>query len=141
MMLEPKEIEIDGRKFIISKFPAVAGREIVANYSLSAIPKIGDYEKNAEMMQKLMAYVAIPTDSGMPLQLTTTALIDNHVGGWETLAKVEAAVFEYNCSFFQNGKLSNFLDGMAERLPELISKTLTHFSDSLLAKEKPHSMN
>ena len=101
MLLDPKEIEIDGKTFVISKFPAVAGREIVANYSLSALPKVGDYEVNAQMMHKLMSYVGVPNASEQPLQLCTTALIDNHVGGWETLAKVEMAMMEYNCSFFQ----------------------------------------
>ena len=117
MLLEPIEKEIDGKIFILSKFPAVAGREIIANYSLSAIPKIGDYAVNEQMMLKLMSYVGVVC-KGMnePLRLTTQALIDNHVGGWETLAKVEMSMLELNCSFFQNGLISKFLDDSAQKL-------------------------
>ena len=31
-MIEPKEFEVNGKTFILSKFPAVQGREIVAKY-------------------------------------------------------------------------------------------------------------
>ena len=141
MLLEQKDIEIDGKIFIISKFPAVAGREIVANYSLSAIPKLGDYKVNEDMMRKLMCYVAIPNASGVPLKMTTVALIDNHVGGWETLAKIEMAMMEYNCSFFQQGKISTFLDSLAEKLPSLITKILTGLSPQSLPAEKQPSAN
>lgn len=141
MLLEPKEIEIDGRMFIISKFPAVAGREIVANYSLSAIPKIGDYKTNEEMMRKLMSYVGVSNASGVPLQLSTAALIDNHTGGWETLAKIEMAMMEYNCSFFQQGKISTFLDSVAEKLPSMITKILMGLSPQLSQAEKQPSVN
>ena len=33
--LEPKQVEIDGCSFILSKFPAVEGREIYAKYTSS----------------------------------------------------------------------------------------------------------
>lgn len=141
MLLYPKDVEIDGKTFVLSKFPAVAGREIIANYSLSALPKIGDYKVNDEMMHKLMAYVGVPNASGIPLQLTTTALIDNHTGGWETLAKIEVAMFEYNCSFFQQGKISTFLDTVAEKLPSMITKILTDSLQQLFPAEKPASTN
>ena len=47
-MIQPREITIadqDGkeRRYILSKFPAVEGREIVAKYPISALPKLGDY--------------------------------------------------------------------------------------------------
>lgn len=140
MLLEPKEVEIDGYNFTISKFPAIAGREIVANYSLSALPKVGDYKVNEEMMLKLMSYVAIKVPSGL-MQLTTQALIDNHVKGWETLAKIEMAMMEYNCSFFQQGKISTFLDSVVEKLPSMITKILTGLSPQLSTAEKPATMN
>ena len=41
--LEPKQIEVNGHSFIISKFPAVDGREIVSKYTSSNIPKVGEY--------------------------------------------------------------------------------------------------
>lgn len=140
-MIEPKEIEIDGKTFILSKFPAVAGREIIAKYPLTALPKVGEYELNQETMLKLMSYVGVLAGGDQPLMLKTQSLIDNHVQSWETLAKIEMAMMEYNCSFFQNGKISGFLNGLEEMIPELITKILTQCLDSSLAKEKQPSTN
>jgi hypothetical protein len=143
-MLEPKPITIknpDGTEssFTLSKFPAVAGREIVVKYPLSAVPgKLGDYAVNEETMLKLMAFVAVETANGQ-IQLTTRALIDNHVKSWETLGKLEIAMMEYNCSFFANGRVSTFFDGIAQKLPTLIQKILTDSFRQLSEKNKPPS--
>lgn len=142
-MIEPKEITIETQKgesrtYVISKFPAVQGREIIAKYPLSAMPKLGDYAVNEETMLKLMAFVAVPRDTGEPLALTTRALVDNHVPDWETLARLEVAMMEYNVSFFANGKGSTFLDAIAARAQAYLSRTLTDLSglSSLKAKRR-----
>lgn len=135
-MIDPKEIIIDDKAFILSKFPAVAGREIIAKYPISGMPKLGDYKVNEETMLKLMSFVAVPIDPARPLRLTSQALIDNHVGNWETLAKIEIAMMEYNCSFFQNGRVSTFLNDIAQKLPSWITKTLTVLSERSSPTEK-----
>lgn len=132
-MIEPKEIEIenpDGSKsaYILSKFPAVQGREIIAKYPMSAMPKLGDYAVNEETMLKLMAFVAVPRDSGEPLRLNTRALVDNHVKSWETLARIEMAMMEYNVSFFANGKGSTFLEAITAKAQAFLSQTLMDLS-------------
>ncbi|OYW78786.1 MAG: hypothetical protein B7Z19_06535, partial [Polynucleobacter sp. 32-46-5] len=116
-LLEPVEITIpvadkDGyeKTYILSKFDAVAGREIVFQYPTSVIPKLGDYKLNEELMFKMMSYVAVPQDSGIPLRLTTRALVNNHVPDWETLYIIEKEMMKLNCSFFRNGRASNFFD-------------------------------
>lgn len=135
-MLEPKETEIDGKSFVLSKFPAVAGREIVTQYPLTGVPKIGEYKSNEAIMLKLMSFVGVPRENGAPLMLTTQALVDNHVGSWETLAKLEIAMMEYNCSFFANGRASNLLNGFALKVQAWISETLTTLSERSSAPEK-----
>lgn len=135
-MIEPKEILINGKTFILSKFPAIAGREIVAKYPLSGMPKLGDYKVNEETMLKLMAYVAVPIDPVKPLLLSSRALIDNHVDSWETLAQIEIAMLEYNCSFFQDGRISTFLDDIAQKLPTWITKMWTALSVQSSQTEK-----
>lgn len=140
-MIEPKEIVITTQKgenkpFIISKFPAVQGREIIAKYPLSAMPKLGDYAVNEETMLKLMAFVAVPRDTGEPLQLTTRGLIDNHVPDWETLARIEVAMMEYNVSFFGNGKGSTFLEAITKKAQAFLSQTLTDLSGLSSQKTK-----
>jgi hypothetical protein len=141
-MIEPKEIEIDGKKFIISKFPAVAGREIIAKYIPSIMPKVGDYKVNEETMLKMMKYVGVVIDnSAIPIILSTQALIDNHVKNWEMLGKLEIALMEYNCSFFQSGRISTFLTDIAQKVPGWTIKMLTVLSAQLSKVEKPPSVN
>lgn len=127
-MIDPQETTINGKTFILSKFPATAGREIIAGYPLSGLPKIGDYKVNEEMMFKLMAHVAVPREGGEPLKLTTRALIDNHCGDWETLARVEVEMLKRNCSFFGNGQASSFLQGLLIQGKQLLAQTLTDLS-------------
>jgi hypothetical protein len=136
--LEPKELELDGKVFILSKFPSIAGREIMAKYPLSGMPKLGDYKVNEETMLKLMEFVQVKLDSGN-LALKTRELVDNHTKGWEVLAKIEWSMIEYNCSFFQDGRISTFFDDFAQKLPALISKILTGCSELLSRKEKQAS--
>jgi hypothetical protein len=145
-MLEPKEESIalpDGTEkiYILSKFPAVAGREIVAKYPVAIMPKLGDYAVSEETMIKLMAYVGVKLENGDTLMLTTRELIDNHVKSWETLAKIEIAMMGYNCSFFGNGRASGFFDGIAQKLPALATQILTNSFQQLSAKDKQPSTN
>lgn len=140
-MIQPKEIAIktqDGteKTFILSKFPATVGREIFCKYPLSGLPKIGEYSVNEETMVKCLSYAQAITPGGVPLALSTKALIDNHVPDWETLVKLEYAMLEYNGSFFVNGKAFGFLDTLAKSLNELITKTLTISSAKSSAAEK-----
>lgn len=128
-LLQPKPFTVttlDGRELtvLLSKFPAIAGREIIAKYPLSAIPKLGDYAVNEETMFKLMSYVAIEHDGGF-IRLLTPELINNHVGDWETLAKIEAAMLEYNTSFFTGGFVHGFIGMLLEKAAPLLSQIVT----------------
>lgn len=128
-MIEPKDIQIETQSgvktYVLSKFPAISGREIVTQYPISAMPRVGDYGVNEAIMMKLMSFVAVRTPEGAVIQLATRELVDNHVPDWETLAKLEMAMMEYNCSFFGNGKASTFFAKLEERARQLISSTLT----------------
>lgn len=139
-MIEPKDTAIDGKNFILSKFPAIQGREIIANYPLSGLPKLGDYKTNEAIMLKLMSYVFVRIND-VTFPLNTSELVNNHAGSWETLMRIEAAMLEYNCSFFQNGRLSTFLNDTARNIPRWIIKILTDLSAQLSQTEKPPSMN
>jgi hypothetical protein len=124
ILLEPTDFEIGEKKYLLSKFPAMDGREIVTQYLASGIPKIGDYKRNEEIAIKLMGYVAAVNENGHETRLVTRELINSHVKDWETLLKIEAAMMEYNCSFFQNGQASDFLITIARTIKQLISQTL-----------------
>jgi hypothetical protein len=105
-LIEPKEVEIDDpqggkkRKFIISKVPAWDAREIVFQYPLTALPKVGDYAAHAEIARKLLSYSAVEVKEGVQIRLSTIELINNHCGNWEIELRLEHELMNYNCSFF-----------------------------------------
>lgn len=145
-LLQPEEWECplgDGtvKVFILSKFPAIAGREIVAKYPTSGLPKLGDYAVNEATMLKLMSFVAVPREGGEPIRLTTRELVDNHCPDWEVLARVEKEMLTRNCSFFKNGRASTLFGGIAQMAQALITKTLTDLSVQSSKAEKQPSEN
>jgi len=146
-MIDEKEFSIlldDGvtyKTYIFSKFPATSGREIICKYPLSSLPKVGDYESNKETMLKLMSFVQVQLDSGLKISLSTQSLVDNHVPSWETLMKIERSMLEYNCSFFRNGWVSNFLEDLAEKLPDWITKMLMPLLQKLSTMEQRPGTN
>lgn len=145
-MIEPKEIQLKNQKgeiktFVITKFPAVAGREIVTKYPVSNIPKIGEYKQSEEIMLKLMTYVGVVTSAGTTQMLTTRDLVDNHCGDWETLGRLEWAQLEYNCSFFAKGLSSGSLESISQKAVTWISKMLTASLAASSQTGKPPSTN
>jgi hypothetical protein len=143
-MIEPKEITLKTaagaeKSYIISKFPAIAGREIVTKYPVSNVPKIGDYQQSEEVMLKLLAFTAVVQPDGSPLALSTRALVDNHVPDWETLARLEWAQLEYNVSFFGNGLNSDFFESISLKAVQWISETLIPLLGASLPTGKPPS--
>lgn len=144
MLLEPKTIEIQlsngqKRNYIISKFPAMAGIEIVSNFPFSALPKIGEWSKCEAMILKIMSYVEYETVPGIKLPLTTIELINNHVPSWEDLSKLLIKMFEYNCSFFQNGLFQTLGQRITQDLPQWIVKIFTQCLQQLSTLEKETS--
>lgn len=129
-LIQPKEFVVtdesgNERKFILSKFHAVSGREIVSKYLGSSLPIVGDYKVSEETMFKLMNYVAVETAPGLMLRLGNRPLIDNHVGEWEILTTIEKEMMKYNCRFFRDGTASSFLDDLVQKILKKISETLT----------------
>lgn len=143
-MLEPKELVLKDasgkeRTFILSKFPAIAGREIITKYPVSNVPKIGEYQQSEEVMLKLMAFVSVQLPDGQAQALTTRGLVDNHTGDWETLAKLEWAMLEYNCSFFGKGLNSGSLESISQKAVTWITQTLMPLLEQSLPAEKRRS--
>lgn len=140
-MLEPLDKEIplsDGttKSYVLTKFPAIAGREIVTQYPTTGVPKLGEYKQNEEIMLKLMAFVGVRQENGSVLMLTTRELVNNHCPDFEALMRLEWAMLEYNCSFFRNGAASGLFSNLSAKAQQLITKTLTDLLPQLSAKEK-----
>lgn len=140
-MIEPKEIEIKGKKYIISKLPATVGREVLFKYPTSNIPKIGDYNSSQEIMLKLLSYVAVVLDDGRQIELNTQSLVDNHVPNAQTLILLEKEMFMYNFDFFQDGTASAFLAALEKRAIQKGSEILTTLLGQLSHQVKQPSTN
>lgn len=147
-MLKPKDVviaDMDGneRTYTVTRIPATYAREIVANYPVSALPKIGDYEVNEKMMLKLLSYAYAYTPDGKQIALTTRTLIDNHVPDWEALAKLELEMVNHNTSFFTSGKSLAFFEDLTAKALALVTQTLTGSSpaSSKPSEGEPQSTN
>lgn len=143
-MLKPKPVTLldqEGveHKFILSKIPAIQAREIMTQYPISALPRVGDYKVNEQMMFKLVAYVAV--DKDVPLMLNNPVVIANHVPDWELLAKIEMAQAEYNNSFLQNGRISDYLGKFVQKTLQSISQMLMGLSEQSSPTTKQPSTN
>lgn len=145
-LLQPKEIEITSQSgevktYVLSKIPAIQAREIITQYPISAIPKLGDYKVNEAIMFKLMAYVGVQLEGGKALPLTTREMINNHVPDFEVLMRLEAAMIDYNCSFFTKGTGSTFLEIIVQKAQPWTLKILTALREQSSPKEGQPSKN
>lgn len=139
-MIKPKEISIvdmDGveRFFIITRFPATDGMEILYKLPTAALPKIGDFEALKGARDDVFKFIAVKKDD-KHIFLTTKALIDNHTGDAETAIKLMKEIIEYNYSFFQNGIISSFFKRLTERIPLVAQEILTRFSQASSKQNK-----
>ena len=132
ILREPKTINVNGKDFLIHKFTALAGREILLGYGdalkaavSGSIPFDKLYASNEVYLKKLMSFVSVIMPSGNPIALSTNALIDNHISSWEDLVKIEMEVLNYNCSFFPIGEIFQNLKDLAANLNAQSKKTLS----------------
>ena len=142
-MIKPKALEIidiDGveRKFIITRFPATVGMEILYRLPTSGVPNIGDFEALKVVRDDIFKYIYVTTDGG-DIALTTHALIDNHVGDAETAVKIMGAILTYNYSFLGKIVSGGFLESVTAKIPAIASKLLIQFKDALSEKSSLRS--
>lgn len=108
--IEPKEMEIDGRKYVISKIPAIQAQQIYRAVM----------QESKDDGDIAMTYLTEPTAVAL---LSYSALVDGEV--WtaldetnqvnfacpriENLIKLEAAMIRYNFGFLFDGTLQEVL--------------------------------
>ncbi len=144
-LINPKQvtiIDLDGNELIfnISRIPAIAAREFITQYPTTAIPKIGDYQANEELMIKMMKYIEI-VKGDQEIRLITSDLINNHVPDGESLMKLEAAMLNENTNFLNIGRVSKELNGFSANIKQFITQTLTSFAASSSPKSRRRSKN
>ena len=104
-MLEPKEISIGDKKYIIHKFPAWQGVHLAGKMPFAVDFEGADEEGRKKVWAEVFTYIAVPMpNGGSPLFLTTQDLINNHVKGWPEMLELFTTVSEYNRGFLAVGK-------------------------------------
>lgn len=139
-LIKPLEIkikDIDGveQTFIISRLNAMLGREVIAKYPLSSMPKIGDYETNKDTMLKLISHTQKVLSDGTKITLNSEALINNHITDGETLMKLEYEMLKYNISFLANGSIQKLAQKIKEILPNIATRILSQSLQSSFQKK------
>lgn len=134
-LIKPKEItisDLDGveHTYTISRVPATVGRELIAKYPTSNMPKIGEYSVSEETMLLMMRFVEVSAGDRQ-IRLSTKALVDNHVPDATLLLKLEYQMLNYNTNFFTNGDRSGFLDYLISKALSSISPMLIRLSEQL----------
>lgn len=129
------------KNFIISKFDCVFGREVAYNCVVTALPKVGDYMANEDLMMRALAYAAVVNEEGTEIPLKSKALVLNHCTDWVMLKAVHDQLLEYNDSFLLVGTVSTFFETVAQMCLAKVSEILTPSSDSSLTAEKQPSTN
>lgn len=139
-LIKPLEIkikDIDGieQTFIISRLNAMLGREVIAKYPLSSMPKIGDYETNKDTMLKLISHTQKVLSDGTKITLNSEALINNHITDGETLMKLEYEMLKYNISFLASGSIQKLAQKIKEALPNIATRILSQSLQSSFQKK------
>lgn len=145
LLIDPKEVSVADRHgnekiYIISEIPAVQSREIITQWPVSALPKLGDYKVNEQMFFKMMEYVEVITSEGKTVRLRTRELINNHCD-FAQCARLEGLMFQHNWGFFLQGTISSFLETIMQKVPAWISKISTASSALSSLKDAPASTN
>ena len=128
MQISPKEIQVDGKTFVIHKLPATVAVEVMMRSAGNAIPKAGDFAVVEEMMLKTMGYASIRRKDLPDLQLNSRELIDNHCVDYKTYLKVLEEVRSYSQLFGVAGNLLDFFERVIQMLPAKIRSMLTQES-------------
>ena len=138
--IEPKEIETDNQKFIISKVPCTVAIRIFEKMQQCEVPilKLKYYEDLEKLRYELLSYTAIiPSDSNIkPIVLINEGLIRAHIKTHTILTGLINEMREYNEGFLTRGSLQNSLDSMMEKLPDMLTKILTGSWEQFLANGK-----
>lgn len=137
-LLEPKDITIRGKSFVLSKLPATVGREVIIKYPTSNIPKIGDYNVSNDIMLVLMSYVGVRAGDTI-IRLETKDLVNNHVPNAEMLILLEKEMMKYNYDFFTDGSGSTFWAELERMATTKGTEMLTTLLGKLSQVVKPAS--
>ena len=141
MRIEPKEIQVNGKTFVIHKLPATVAVEVMARSIGNMVPKAGEFEIVEAMMIKTMSYASVRRPGLDDLPLNSREMIDNHCVDHKTYLAVLEEVRQYSCLFGVAGSILTFCENVIAMLPAKIRSMLTLESPVSLTPSSPPSTN
>ncbi len=116
-LIQTKEIEVGGKRFLLSKINPVDSRDCMMEYMASitdgADMSLGSSEKT---LLKILPFVCVKTGE-IWTRLETKELVNSHVTDVFDLISLEMQMVEYNWSFFGQGKTSAFSEMLKKNAP------------------------
>lgn len=137
-LLSPKEVTINGCRFLISRMPCMTAQEVIVRIPAGILPLINQYAISEEMVVKMLSCCQRMYDDKPNVPLISKEIINNHVPDFDTLLQLENECLKYNYDFFNQGKVLTFLAQGLSRVESSLSGILTDLLDKLLQAEKPH---
>ena len=137
-LLSPKEVTINGCRFLISRMPCMTAQEVIVRIPAGILPLINQYTISEEMVVKMLSCCQRMYDDKPNVPLISKEIINNHVPDFDTLLQLENECLKYNYDFFNQGKVLTFLAQGLSRVESSLSGILTDLLDKLLQAEKPH---
>ena len=104
-MLEPKEILLNGKTYVLHKMETKPGLDAYLRFT-----HIESRDEREELIALLMKWVTVKLENGTETALSSDALINNHVPDVQTLLKLEEEMLAYNFDFFGRGEISSSLE-------------------------------
>lgn len=138
ILLKPKEIDVNGYKFIISQMPCTVAQEVAFKLPPGLIPIMGNFTQAEDMYVKMLSFCERVYDDGKHIKLINKTVIDNHIPDFQTLLLLEREVIEYNYGFFNPEKLLDLLNGLLSHAESRVSKILTDLLDKLSHQGEQH---
>ena len=134
--------DVNGKNHIyqIGKVPWMSGgREILAEYIPSGLPKVGDYQKNERLARILYANVIKIGKEGAQFPLITDSMIENHVPDVKVAMELEAAVFDKSTDFLILGKVLEYRTAWSQTVDSVLADLPTQLQKLLLVLASPPS--
>ena len=137
VLIDPRDIEIEDKDGVIrfykvGKVPYAAGGRRLAVEAISKLRKL-DYIDDPDLARLMFRHVAVLTDDGQEIILSTDELVNNHVPDIPTGLKIEMALVEHNTGFSPAGSLRTLQQGWQRIIEQLntITSTLSQVASSV----------
>lgn len=108
--ISPKNVEIGGKKFIVSKIPAIQAQRIYGKI-IGVVQEMGDIGITAlpqDIVSELLKYTAIRLDDG-DIPLDTVDKVNTHCTNLIDLIELQTVMVKENFGFFFDGSLQKLL--------------------------------